>query len=134
MPAAEYFKYAARLMAINPPHPTDWSAVARMMRIGLEPGKPFNVEGLPDAIRAAVDRGAADGLKSMYAKIPTLATNANGWQMNTDTMGVYGNYYLIAIIALVGLGANQSEDSVYPPLLSDADGKPLTGDPPGLSC
>jgi hypothetical protein len=87
------------------------------------------VEKLPQAIRAAVDRGAADGLKSMYAKIPTLARTANGWQMNTDTMGVYGNYYLKrAIIALVGLGANQPDDAVYPLLLSDADGKPLTGE------
>jgi hypothetical protein len=129
MPAAVYFKHAAQLMAINPPHPTDWSTVARMKRIGLEPGKPFDAERLPEAIRTAIDGGAADGLKSMYAKIPTLARNANGWQMNTDTMGVYGNYYLKrAIIALVGLGANQPDDAVYPLLLSDADGKPLTGD------
>lgn len=129
MPAADYFRHAAQLMAINPPHPTDWSTVARMKRIGLEAGKPFDVEKLPQAIRAAVDRGAADGLKSMYAKIPTLARTANGWQMNTDTMGVYGNYYLKrAIIALVGLGANQPDDAVYPLLLSDADGKPLTGE------
>ena len=64
----------------------------------------------------------------MRAKIPTLARVVNGWQMNTDTMGVYGNYYLKrAIVALVGLGANLPEDAVYPLNISDADGKPLTG-------
>ncbi|MBR0937630.1 DUF1254 domain-containing protein [Bradyrhizobium jicamae] len=129
MPAADYFKHAARLMAINPPHATDWSTVARMRRIGLEVGKPFDADKLSPAIRAALERGAADGLKTIYAKIPTLARNVSGWQMNTDTMGVYGNYYLKrAIIALVGLGANQPEDAIYPILLSDADGKPLTGE------
>jgi hypothetical protein len=52
----------------------------------------------------------------------------NGWQMNTDTMGVYGNYYLKrAIVALLGLGANLPEDAVYPLNIGDADGKPLTG-------
>lgn len=129
MPAVDYFKYAARLMAINPPHATDWSTVARMKRIGLEAGKPFDADKVSPEIRGALERGAADGLKMMYAKIPTLARNVNGWQMNTDTMGVYGNYYLKrAIIALVGLGANQPDDAIYPLLLSDADGKPLTGD------
>ena len=49
--------------------------------------------------------------------------------MNTDTMGVYGDYYLKrAIVAQVGLGANQPEDAVYPLILVDADGKPPTGD------
>ena len=48
--------------------------------------------------------------------------------MNTDTIGVYGNYYLKrAIFALIGLGANLPEDSVYPLSIADADGKPLTG-------
>ena len=49
----------------------------------------------------------------------------NGWQMNTETIGVYGNYYLKrAIIAQVGLGANQPEDAVYPLIITDADGTP----------
>jgi hypothetical protein len=48
--------------------------------------------------------------------------------MNTDTMGVYGNYYLKrAIVAQLGLGANQPEDAIYPLNLGDADGKPLDG-------
>jgi hypothetical protein len=52
----------------------------------------------------------------------------NGWQMNTDTMGVYGNYYLKrAIVAQMGLGANLPEDAIYPMNIGDADGKPLTG-------
>lgn len=121
MAAVEYFKYGAELMKQNPPHVTDWSIVARMKRIGLEPGKSF------DAGKVSVDAltaGAAAGLKLMRDKLPTLARVVNGWQMNTDTMGVYGNFYLKrAIVAQVGLGANQPEDAIYPLNITDADGK-----------
>jgi len=48
--------------------------------------------------------------------------------MNTDTMGVYGNYYLKrALVAQVGLGANLPEDAIYPVNLADDTGKPLDG-------
>jgi hypothetical protein len=48
--------------------------------------------------------------------------------MNTDTMGVYGDYYLKrAIIAQYGLGANVPEDAVYPANLADDSGKSLDG-------
>lgn len=58
----------------------------------------------------------------------TLARVANGWSMNTDTMGVYGNYYLKrAIVAQVGLGANLPEDAIYPLNLADDGGQPLDG-------
>jgi hypothetical protein len=64
----------------------------------------------------------------MAWKVPTLARVANHWSMNTDTMGVYGNYYLKrAIIAQVGLGANLPEDAVYPLNLGDETGRPLDG-------
>ena len=64
----------------------------------------------------------------MKEKAPTLARVVNGWQMNTDTIGVYGNNYLKrAIIAMMALGANQPEDAIYPTNVTDADGKPLEG-------
>ena len=48
--------------------------------------------------------------------------------MNTDTMGVYGNYYLKrAIVTQLGLGANLPEDAIYPLNLADETGKPLEG-------
>ena len=57
-----------------------------------------------------------------------LARVENGWSMNTDTMGVYGNYYLKrAIVAQMGLGANLPEDAIYPLNLADETGKPLDG-------
>ena len=64
----------------------------------------------------------------MEWKVPTLARVANGWSMNTDTMGVYGNYYLKrAIVTQLGLGANLPEDAIYPLNLADDTGKPLDG-------
>jgi len=49
---------------------------------------------LDPAIRNAVARAPDEGQKLMAWKMPTLARVVNGWSMNTDTMGVYGNYYL----------------------------------------
>ena len=53
-----------------------------------------------------------------FSRIPRLAKVVNGWQMNIDTMGVYGNFYIKrAIVTMVGLGANSAEDAVYPILM-----------------
>src|SRR5262249_30990327 len=107
-----FLDMARNLMRAKPPHLTDWSMNSRMKRIGLEPGKSFD-DGRVGA--DALARGAAAGLKLMREKAPTLARIANGWQMNTDTMGVYGDFYLKrAIVAMAGLGANQPDDAIYP--------------------
>ncbi|HEY8163734.1 MAG TPA: DUF1254 domain-containing protein [Methylocystis sp.] len=129
MPAAKFLAYGAELMKINPPHVTDWSQIARLKRIGIEPGKSFDAEKLDENVKQALDKARVDALAEMNAKKPTLAQVVNGWQMNTTTMGVYGNYYLKrAIVAQVGLGANQPEDAIYPLNLVDSDGKPLRGE------
>lgn len=128
MPAAKYFSYAAELMKLHPPHLTDWSTLARLRRLGLVPGEGFDFAKADPVVQAALERAPAEGLKLMQAKLPTLARVVNGWQMNTETMGVYGNDYLKrAIVAMVGLGANQPQDAIYPMAVADADGRPLDG-------
>jgi len=124
-----YFKLAAEVMKINRPHITDWSIVERLKRIGFAVGQSYEPERLDPVVQEALREGAADGLKAMRAKIPTLARVVNGWQMNTDTVGVYGNAYLKrAAVALVLLAANAPEDAVYPLIVTDAGGKVPTGD------
>jgi hypothetical protein len=123
MSPRHYFAYGAEVMKLNPQHASDWSMVARMKRIGLEPGKSFDAGRIDPA---ALAKGAAAGLQLIQEKVPTIARVTNGWQMNTDTMGVYGNFYLKrAVIALTGLGANQPEDAIYPINVSDGEGKPV---------
>jgi hypothetical protein len=128
MPADKFFAYAAELMKVNPPHITDEPMIAQLKKIGIEPGKSFALEQVPPTIRNALATAPEEGQKLMAWKVPTLARVVNGWSLNTDTMGVYGNYYLKrAIIAQLGLGANLPQDAIYPINLGDESGKPLDG-------
>jgi hypothetical protein len=128
MSGGKFFAYAAELLKVNPPHITDEPIIARMKRIGFEPGKSFDIAKADATVRKAIDDAPAQAQKLMAWKVPTLARAANNWSMNTDTMGVYGNYYLKrAIVAQVGLGANLPEDAIYPGSIGDENGKPLDG-------
>lgn len=128
MAAGKYFAYAAELLKLHPPHSTDQPIIAEMKKIGIEAGKSFDIKKLDPVVRTALEEAPVTGKELMKWKLPTLARVANGWSMNTDTMGVYGNYYLKrAIIAQQGLGANLPEDAIYPLNLTDDAGKPLDG-------
>jgi hypothetical protein len=128
MPAGKYFAYAAELMKMSPPHLTDEPIIAQMRRIGLEPGKSFDFERASPAVKKAIEAAPNVAQKLMQWKVPTVARVANNWSMNTDTMGVYGNYYLKrAIVTQLGLGANVPEDAIYPLNLGDDTGRPLDG-------
>jgi hypothetical protein len=128
MPAGQYFAYAAELLKLQPPHLTDQPIIAQMKRIGIEPGKSFDIGRIDPVARKALEDVPAAAQKLMEWKLATLARVANHWSMNTDTMGVYGNYYLKrAVVAQVGLGANLPEDAIYPINLADENGIPLDG-------
>ena len=128
MPAGRYFAYAGEIMKLQPPHITDEPIVAQMKRIGIEPGKSFDLAQADPAVKKALEGVPRDAQELMRWKIPTLATVVNGWSMNTNTMGVYGNYYLKrAIVTQLGFGANLPEDAIYPINLGDQAGQPLDG-------
>lgn len=118
-----YFNYAMALMKEFPPHITDMVMIHRMRRIGLTP-ENFDFNKLPGGIREALDHAARTGHEIMRKYIPRLGYDANGWQMMTKSVGVYGNDYLQrATVNLIGLGANPYEQAIYPLNISDKEGK-----------
>jgi len=123
-----FFELASRLLHEHRPHDSDGSQLLRFRRIGFVPNAKFDFSALDTDVQAALENAARTGVETMRQLQPKLARVSNGWGMNIDTMGVYGNSYAKrAIVALVGLGANQQQDAIYPIALADADGKPLVG-------
>jgi hypothetical protein len=129
MSGVEFFTRACEVLAENPPHATDFSILARIANLGIVPGKAFDASALDAAVLAELEAGATAAREAIAAMVPRLGRHANGWAILSGSMGVYGNDYLSrAAVALIGLGANPPEEAIYPLLLADADGAPLTGD------
>jgi hypothetical protein len=88
MSGEKYFTYAAELLKVNPPQLTDQPMVARMKRIGIEPGKSLDFGRLDPVVQKAMAAAPEAGLQLMKWKLPTLARVANGWSMNTDAIQI----------------------------------------------
>jgi hypothetical protein len=128
MSMVDFLTLGADLLCVHPPHPTDFGIVERARRIGFSAGEPFDAAALDAVTLDALESVPKEALAHMQSVVPTMARMANGWSMNTDSMGVYGNFYLKrAIVALVGLGANQVEDAIYPLQEVTGDGTPADG-------
>ena len=124
MDAATLFARFAELTKENPPHANDYPILARMKRIGLEPGKSFDIANARPAVRDALTAAAPKALK----KIKEYQSDKiiNGWIMVMSPIGTYGTDYLKrAEIAYAGLGANCVEDAIYPFAMVQTDGKPF---------
>ena len=129
MPAAKFFAYAAELLKLHPPHITDEPIIAQMKRIGIVPGQSFDFEKLDPAVQKALREAPGDAQQLVkWKKCRRSPGSPMAGLRTTDTMGVYGNYYLKrAIVTMMGLGANLPEDAIYPLNLFDDTGKPLEG-------
>jgi hypothetical protein len=127
MDAGTYFKLLAALMKDNPPAKADAPMVAKMAKIGIVPGKNFDIGTLDPVVAKTlkgVPKTAQEKIKAFFKK---AGADVNGWQVMTKT-GLYGTDYLRrAFVTAIGLGANRPQDAVYPTSELGADGKPYSG-------
>jgi len=65
MPEGKYFAYAAELLKVNPPHFTDEPIIAQLKKIGIEPGKSFDIDKLDPAVRKGLANVAEDAQQLM---------------------------------------------------------------------
>ncbi len=115
MDTQTYFNAMAASMAINPPVlPRDAPIVAEMAKIGLVPGKPFDLSKLPPADQTALADVAKVASLQIEEQMKAGNKVVNGWLLTSGT-GAYGNRYLWrAAVADFGWGANLTKDAIYP--------------------
>jgi hypothetical protein len=127
MSAGDYFKLLAALMKDNPPAKADAPMVEKLAKIGIVPGKDFDMSSLDPAAAKALQRVPKEGLEKIMGHFKDGSMEVNGWLV-TAKAGLYGTDYLQrALVTYFGLGANRPQDAVYPTSEADANGRPYSG-------
>jgi hypothetical protein len=115
----EYFTLLARLMKENPPAAEDGPMVAKLARLGIVPGQPFDSSQLGPVAKEAFSAvpDIANKKIMLYLKESIVTGDMKleqGWVYSPE-LGVYGTRYLLrALVTAIGLGANRSHDAIYP--------------------
>ena len=123
----EYFALLAKLLKDNPPAKADAPMVAKLAKLGIVPGKDFDISKADPAVKEALEAAPKPGLRAIEAQMKKAGKSVNGW-IYPSPAGVYGTEYLQrATIAFFGLGCNRSADAIYPTSESDTEGKPYDG-------
>jgi hypothetical protein len=128
MGAAGYFDRMAKLMGgPAPASAADAPMLARMAKIGIVPGRPFDMGKLDPAVQAALKDVPQSALNKIETSKASLGSMVDGWVV-TKGLGTYGTDYVKrAVVAAFGWPANQQKDAVYPYTEVDSTGQPLTG-------
>jgi hypothetical protein len=128
MNAQTFFTRFAELLPANPPAKEDEAVVAKIKKLGIVAGQPFDTSKLD----APVAQGIEDGLKVARDSIVAAAKGStgdlrNGWTIYWD-VGRYGtNYGVRALTAWLNLGASAPEDLLSPTTRLDGGGRVLNG-------
>ena len=79
MDAGAYFKLLASLMKDNPPAKEDAAMVAKMAKIGIVPGKDFDIGKLDPAVAKGLESAPKAGLEKIMAHFKVGGKDVNGW-------------------------------------------------------
>jgi hypothetical protein len=128
MDTSTYFNMMAKLIGgPAPPAPEDAPMLARMAKIGIVPGQPFDMAKLDPPVQAALKDVNKSAMQRINENKDKLGGMVNGWVVTKD-LGQYGtNYTKRAVVAAFGWPANLQEDAVYPYTTVDSTGKTLNG-------
>jgi hypothetical protein len=129
MDAATFYTRAAMLLAQNPPAADDAPMREKMTKLGITPGKPFDMTKLDALSAQSIQEGAKSAIEAIAtsAKSGSRGEIRNGWTFDA-ALGRWGtDYGKRAVAAYTGLGQNAPEDAIFMATDVDAEGHKLEG-------
>lgn len=125
----EFFDILNFVLQYAPTHPSEVDLRARLGKIGIVPGKPFNAEKLTPDVRLAISAGMADAWKALAEfKATQLDTGKRTAADGFGTREFLKNDYLGRMSsAALGIYGNSKEEALYPTYFVDANGQPMNG-------
>src|SRR5271157_4337676 len=123
-------KFLNFILQFCPPVEEENALRAKFATIGIEAGKPFDLDKLSDAQKAEEALGVKEGYDSIVKQKDEIGKTVNGWAVGSafgDRAFFHGNWPLRAAAALAGIYGNSAEEAVYPMAKTGSDGQPLDG-------
>jgi hypothetical protein len=127
-PLADW-KMINRALTESPPPPREAQLVKMFSQIGIGPGQ--NVDKVNDAVKRGLVRASATA-RMIVTSSPFYQAGrqfVDGWGMtpsNWGRPGVDGDYLVRGAKSFGGFVTHDPEENVYPAVLMDRDGKPLS--------
>jgi hypothetical protein len=120
-PGLSFFSTLNFLLEFCPPHSSEKKLMARLARIGVRAGAPFDAAGMNPEIQEALKRGIEEG----EAAITSAASTIKAAEVIGTRKYLSNDYLKRAVAAKLGRFALSKEEALYPLYLTDAKGKPL---------
>jgi hypothetical protein len=121
-----YFEIMNQALKTLPERPDTAALMAQFDAIGVGPNSSFNQAALGPAQKRGLERAIRDGRALVEAATQRTIPDYNGWMISSK-IGRYGHDYLHRASVVKGGYGNLPEESLYPAVVFDSDGRLLSG-------
>ncbi len=125
-----FFDYLDFALQFNPATPDEADVRAKLTRIGIGPGKKFEMKDLSVEHRAAILLGMKGGEGKVEEYLAKGSKDINGWKVGSlfgDRDFYNGNWLKRAAAAKGGIYGNDGIEAMYPMTRTTANGETLDG-------
>jgi hypothetical protein len=125
-----FWEYVDFSLPFAPAGPDEHDIRAKLLRIGVGPGKKFDVRDLSPEHKAAIAEGMKAGEEKIKQFLESGITQVNGWGIASpfgDRAFYHGDWLLRAAAATAGIYGNDAVEAVYPIAKELANGEALDG-------
>jgi hypothetical protein len=125
-----FFEYLDFALQFAPAGPEEKEIREKLARIGIGPGKKFDIKQLGLEHKVEIALGMKEGEKKVEEAVARAGKEINGWRVAAafgDREFYHGDWLRRAAAAKAGIYGNDAVEAMYPMIKREADGEPLDG-------